>query len=81
MKQEDLVRYTAFKKVIEQGDFKIEWKAIIAVASLFQWYNGLDAEIKKVIANPPPVFKFVGDPVPIPKEKKTRKPRKPRVDK
>jgi hypothetical protein len=52
MTKEDLIKYQAFKKVLNEGDFTVKGQAILAVASLFHWYNNLETEIKKAIEPP-----------------------------
>ena len=51
-KREDLARYAALKKVIKQGEFEIHGEAVIAVASLFQWFDELGKVIEANIQQP-----------------------------
>lgn len=48
--KDDEAKYKAFKKVLAKGKFEVQGEAVILMASLFNWFNSLDAKIieKKV---------------------------------
>ena len=54
MEREDLIRYEAFKKVVKEGDFHVKGEAVLAIASLFNWYFGLGEELQKHLPKPAP---------------------------
>jgi len=43
----DLQKFYAFKAVLGQGKFELEGKAMLGVASLFQWFYGLENIFKE----------------------------------
>ena len=47
--KDDLAKYRALKKVIQQGDYEIKGDAILAVASLLNWFNDLEKKIEEQI--------------------------------
>ena len=66
--KEDLGKFVCFKKIISQGDFEIKGEAVIAAASLFDWFNKLEKVIVDNInkaEKKPAVFKPLGAPKPI----------------
>ena len=46
----DLEQWRAFGAVIAQGNFELEGKAIVRVASLVQWYGSIEDKLKLAIA-------------------------------
>ena len=50
----DLAKHKAFKTIVMQSKIEMKGDAAIMVASLFQWFNGLEDKIEKSI-NPPPL--------------------------
>ena len=59
----ELIKYRALKKVMLEGEFKVEGKAIQVVAALFKWFD--DQEKLFTEAKEQPVIKPLGPPVPI----------------
>lgn len=46
----DLEQWRALGAVIAQGNFELEGKAIVRVASLVQWYGSIEDKLKLAIA-------------------------------
>ena len=46
--QEDLQKYKSLKGVIIQGDYKVKGDAILAMASLFEWYESLGEKLNSI---------------------------------
>ena len=65
---DDVKKAQALKRVLKQGDFNIKGDAINWVASLFNWFEGLDMKIEDSIkllkieklANKGPKIKKIG---------------------
>jgi len=47
--KEDLAKYKAFKSVILKSKLDIQCEAVIAAASLFQWFFSLEKKISESI--------------------------------
>ena len=65
---EDLKCYLMFKSIIEQGDFKIQGKAITQVAFLMNWFNNLESKFRETVDEKPkkaPNIKPMGPPVKV----------------
>lgn len=62
MKQEDLAKHAALKSVMSKGEFRINGEAILAVASLFDWFNKLPQTMvnKPEVVNKPKKVKNNG---------------------
>ena len=52
MDQDDLKKYKAMKAIINSGKFEVKGDAVIAVASLFHWFNSLENKIKLAMEKP-----------------------------
>jgi len=46
--KEDLQKYKQFKNVLSQGVFNLKGEAMVQVASLFVWFEGLQDKIIKI---------------------------------
>ena len=47
--KDDLLKYAAFKRVVQQGDFNVKGEAIQMVASLLKWFEEIEGKIKSDI--------------------------------
>lgn len=52
MDKEDLKKYKAMKAVLHSGKFEVKGDAVIAVASLFDWFNKLENKIAVACEKP-----------------------------
>ena len=77
MTKEDLAKIKMFKGVIQQGDFSIKGNAIVQVANLVIWFNGLEDRVIESLKEeiPPLMPKEVIEPI-APVEVINKKPSK-----
>lgn len=81
-KEDDLIKYNSFKRVLNEGMFEIKGEATIPVALLFDWYNNLGKRMKQDIEYQAakenadfivPQGKDISEAIHNPKKKKSKK--------
>lgn len=48
---DDLTKYRMFKNIVDQGEYKLEGRAVIPAAHLFQWFYGLEKGKQNALQN------------------------------
>ena len=48
IEQTDLINFSRLMKVIQEGHFDLEGKAVVPVALLIKWYEGLGQKLNEI---------------------------------